>query len=105
MTSLFFDYRKYISYSAEKACKIVLGEAPHSRATLWCLSPGQQIHPHVHAGDHVWVVLEGEGFFLEGEEKKNAIGPGTVLIAPTGEAHGVENSGKQGLVFVSISAG
>ena len=105
MISQSFDYRRHVAFSDEKAQKIVLGQAPHSRTTLWCLQPGQHIHPHVHAGDHVWVVLEGEGFFLEGEEKKKPIGAGTVLIAPAGESHGVENSGEKGLVFVSVSAG
>ena len=100
-----FDYRSLITYSDEKAQKVVLGEALHARTTLWCLQPGQHIHPHVHAGDHVWVVLEGEGQFLSDGTEQRPVSAGTVLIAPAGIAHGIENTGGAGLVFVSISAG
>ena len=100
-----FDYRDKISYSAEKANKVILSECNHARTTLWCLKPGQHIHPHVHAGDHVWVVLEGEGLFLSEGQESRAVKSGTVLSAPAGISHGIENNGKTGLVFASISAG
>lgn len=100
-----FDYRDKVSYSDEKACKVVLTECLHARTTLWCLKPGQHIHPHIHAGDHVWVVLEGEGLFLTEGHKNLPIRQGTILSAPAGISHGIENSGQSGLVFASISAG
>ena len=100
-----FDYRDKISYSDEKANKIVLSECNHARTTLWCIKPGQHIHPHVHAGDHVWVVLEGEGVFLSEGQEDLAVKPGTILSAPAGISHGIENTGNAGLVFASISAG
>ncbi len=99
------NYRDKIAYSQEKANKVALGETAHGRMTLWCLLAGQHIHPHVHAGDHYWVVLEGGGDYLAAEQAPVAVGPGTLLIAPAGESHGIENSGSEGLVFVSISAG
>lgn len=100
-----FDYRDKVSFSDEKASKVVLTECVHARTTLWCLKPGQHIHPHVHAGDHVWVVLEGEGLFLTEGAENLPIRQGTILSAPAGISHGIENSGKAGLVFASISAG
>lgn len=100
-----FDYRDKISYSDEKANKVVLTECIHARTTLWCIKPGQHIHPHVHAGDHVWVVLEGEGLFLSEGQDALPIKPGTILSAPAGISHGIENNGGKGLVFASISAG
>ena len=105
MTIQAFDYRDKVTYQKENACKVVLTETGHARMTLWCLKPGQHIHPHVHAGDHLWVVLEGEGLFLSEGLAKRPIGPGSLLSAPSGVSHGVENSGNEGLVFVSISAG
>lgn len=100
-----FDYRDKVSYSDEKACKVVLTECAHARTTLWCLKPGQHIHPHVHAGDHVWVVLEGEGLFLTQGHESLPVKQGTILSAPAGISHGIENTGRVGLVFASISAG
>ena len=105
MTSLSCDYRDKISFSDGKACKVVLAEGIHARTTLWCLKPDQHIHPHVHAGDHVWVVLEGEGLFLSEGQADLPISPGTILSAPAGISHGVKNNGSAGLIFASISAG
>ncbi len=100
-----FDYRDQINYSDEKANKVVLTECAHARTTLWCLKPGQHIHPHVHAGDHVWVVLEGTGLYLSEDQTDLPITAGAIVSAPTGSSHGVRNTGTTGLVFASISAG
>lgn len=99
------DYQGKIVYSDEKASKVVLVETDFSRSTLWCLLPGQKIAPHIHAGDHVWTVFEGEGNYLSEGAEPQPIAPGTVLVAPAGESHGVENTGDRGLVFLSVSAG
>ncbi|WP_303722544.1 cupin domain-containing protein [Malonomonas rubra] len=105
MATEIWNYQDKIEFSKEKANKVQLGETANSRSTLWCLLPGQHIHPHVHAGDHIWVVLEGEGEFLQEGLEPTSISAGAVLLAPAGDSHGVNNSGSQGLVFVSISAG
>jgi quercetin dioxygenase-like cupin family protein len=99
------DYREKISFSQDKASKIALAETAHSRSTLWCLTPGQRIEPHVHGGDHIWTIYEGEGDFLSAGKPPCPIRPGTILVAPAGESHGVENTGSSGLVFLSVSAG
>ena len=105
MPTQFWNYQEKIAYSLEKANKVQLGETDHSRSTLWCLLPGQHIHPHVHAGDHIWMVLEGQGEFLQEGKTAVAIQPGIVLLAPAGDSHGVNNTGSEGLVFLSVSAG
>lgn len=99
------DYREKISFSQEKASKVALAKTEHSRSTLWCLLPGQRIEPHVHAGDHIWTVYEGEGNFLSAGNPPRPVSAGTILVAPAGESHGVENTGGEGLVFLSVSAG
>ena len=99
------DYQEKVAYSDEKANKVVLEETGLSRSTLWCLLPGQKIVPHIHAGDHVWTVFEGAGNYLSEGAAPQPIAPGTILVAPAGESHGVENSGDKGLVFLSVSAG
>jgi quercetin dioxygenase-like cupin family protein len=99
------DYRDRIAFSDAKANKIVICEAEHARTTLWCLNPGQHIHAHVHAGDHVWVVLEGEGIFLSDGQPGLPVKAGSVVVAAAGISHGIDNNGNTGLVFVSVSAG
>jgi quercetin dioxygenase-like cupin family protein len=105
MATQFWDYQEKITYNQEKANKVQLGASDISRASLWCLLPGQHIHPHIHAGDHIWMVLEGQGEFLQEGKEPVPIKPGTVLLAPAGDSHGVNNTGEAGLVFLSISAG
>ena len=91
-----------ISFSEEKASKIAVVDGAHCRVTLWCLDVGQEIHPHAHAGDHVWVVQEGTGWFLRSGEE-TPVKPGTLVFAPAGEVHGMRAASR--LVFVSVSAG
>ncbi len=105
MATEFWNYQEQIAYHQEKANKVQLGATEVSRATLWCLLPGQHIHPHVHAGDHIWMVLEGAGEFLQQDQPPVEIAAGSVLLAPAGDSHGVNNTGQQGLVFLSVSAG
>lgn len=104
MQTAFWDYKDHLAFNADKIGKVILMETAHSRTTLWCLLPGQHIHPHEHEGDHIWMVLEGVGTYL-GDGGPRSVEPGTVLVAPQGQAHGIENSGQEGLVFLSVSAG
>lgn len=90
------------SFSEAQANKVSLSSGEHCRVTLWCIEPGQEIRPHTHAGDHVWVVQEGEGAFLSAAEE-HAVGPGSVIFAPAGEVHGMRARNR--LVFVSVTAG
>lgn len=90
------------AFSPDGPAKAPLAQGKHCRVTLWSLEPGQEIHPHAHAGDHVWVVEEGEGWYL-GATTEHVIEPGSVLFAPAGEVHGAR--AKTRLVFVSVSAG
>lgn len=98
------DYKTQVTYSEEKANKVAISETELSRTTLWCLQPGQQIKPHVHKGDHIWIVLEGEGRLL-GVAGEPELSVGITATLPSGEPHGVVNTGSVGLVFLSISAG
>lgn len=98
----FLSCAQAITYSDEKASKISVASSDHSRVNLWCLKKGQGIHPHVHNGDHVWVVMEGSGNYLDGE-KKQPVKKGDILFVPAGLPHGIENDGEGGLVFVSVS--
>ena len=104
MKNIILNFKDRIAFSDEKANKIEIAESERSRVNLWCLDKGQQITPHVHDGDHIWVILKGKGAFL-GAEIPRDVEEGSVLFLPTGNSHGIENTGEDGLVFLSISAG
>ena len=54
--------------------------------------PGPRSGPHTHPYAEVFVLHEGSGSFLAGEETIEASG-GSVVVVPAGEVHGFTASG------------
>ncbi len=75
----------------------------HSRISLICMKPGQEIITHTHHGSHIWTVMEGTGEFLSGK-KSQSITTGQIVIVPAFEDHGIRNSSQENLVIASITA-
>ncbi len=90
------------SFSDEGPAKVPLARGGRTRVTLWCLEPGQEIRPHAHGGDHVWVFQEGRGV-VQAAGREHPVEPGSVVWVPAGVPHGVRAAER--LVFVSVSAG
>ena len=91
-------------FSAEKMQKVNLFETPRMFCDIYCLEPGQAQNPHAHAGaDKVYLVLEGEGEFTVGEERRR-LGPGHAVLAPAVIDHGVRNGGPDRLTLLVFMA-
>ena len=103
MENLILDIQKLKKFSDEKPHKEMLWTGGTSRINLMNLKPGQQIKPHVHNGDHIWVVLEGSGEFLSSDSEARVISTGNIVVAPEGKDHGVRNNTNENLVFASIT--
>lgn len=94
------DYRDHVGVREDKHYKATLFQGDHLMVGLNCLEPGQTQPVHDHAeADKVYVVLEGRGQFVIGEETREA-GPGEVVWTPAGLPHGVENRGAERLVLL-----
>ena len=91
-------------FSQEKMKKNNLFETSRFFCDIYCFEPGQEQKGHVHGEqDKVYIVLEGEGTFQVGTEKR-VLGSGQGTMAAAGEEHGVKNHTSQRLkvlVFVS----
>ncbi len=91
-------------FSQEKMKKNNLFETPRFFCDIYCFEPGQEQKGHIHGEqDKVYIVLEGEGTFQVGAEKR-VLGSGQGTMAAAGEEHGVKNHTSQRLkvlVFVS----
>jgi len=89
-----------IRFSAEKMQKVPLFDSPSYFCDLYCLRPGQDQHPHSHAGsDKIYYVLRGRGVFhVAGEDKE--LGSGETVIARSGQDHGVKNASAEDLVLL-----
>ena len=82
----------------------VVSESQDSAVIAWYVQPGQRISPHLHpVGQDTWIIQSGTGdyqFDLTGSTRP--IKAGDVVIAHRDEVHGVLNSGKEPLIFVSV---
>ena len=71
---------------------------------IYCFEPGQEQKGHIHGHqDKVYIVLEGQGTFQVGSERR-MLEAGQGTLAPAGEEHGVKNHTTQRLkvlVFVA----
>ncbi len=74
----------------------------HARISLLCMKPGQEVHTHTHHGNHIWMVVEGEGQFTTGG-KTQTITVGQIVIVPAFEDHGIRNGASSNLVIASMN--
>ena len=91
-------------FSSQKMKKNNVFQTARFFCDVYCFEPGQEQKGHTHGEqDKVYLVLEGQGTFQVGSEKK-VLGPGQGTMAPAGEQHGVRNHTGQRLkvlVFVA----
>jgi quercetin dioxygenase-like cupin family protein len=93
----FLDWHEHVGSQTEKFYKTTLWQGEHLMVGMNCLEPGQTQNVHAHAGaDKFYFVLEGEGMFAVGDEERT-VGPGSLVIAPSGIPHGVTNNASERL--------
>ena len=100
----FLDWREHAGAQPEKFYKTTLWQGEQVMVGLNCLEPGQSQHLHAHEGaDKFYFVLEGSGKFTVGDEQTEA-SAGTLVVAPSGVAHGVSNTASKRLsLLVAIA--
>jgi mannose-6-phosphate isomerase-like protein (cupin superfamily) len=71
---------------------------------LYCFEPGQAQAAHTHEGsDKLYCVVQGKGLFQVGDEERE-LGAETIVIARSGQKHGVRNPGPERLVLLVFMA-
>lgn len=90
--------------SDSRMTKTNLFETPRFFLDVFVFEPGQDQKPHIHDGnDKIYLVVEGRGTFLVGNERAE-LGPGDAVLAPAGVLHGAENTGATRLVTLAFMA-
>jgi len=93
-----------MQFSAEKMKKNGIFETERFFCDLYCFEPGQTQPAHTHEGsDKVYYVVRGKGLFQVGGEEKQ-LGEGEIVIAGSGQKHGVANNGSERLVVLVYMA-
>jgi len=89
--NFFLNWQDHAGSDPGKFYKATLWQGDHAMVGLNCLEPGQTQTVHAHQGaDKFYFVLEGRGKFTVGDHEQ-AVGAGTLVVAPAGIPHGVAN--------------
>ena len=98
------DIASFQQFSADKMKKNNILQTERFFCDVYCFEPGQEQKGHIHGQqDKVYLVLEGEGTFQIGVEKR-VLRQGQGTMARAGDEHGVKNDSGQRLkvlVFVA----
>ncbi len=97
-----FQVQDVKEFSSSKFVLKIPIQTPRVRCRVYCLEPGQQVpvHQHETAVDVVQVV-EGVGELTLADEV-HTVRPGSVIMIPPCQHHGIANPGPGRLVFTSI---
>jgi quercetin dioxygenase-like cupin family protein len=84
----------------------VMTESAEAVVVAWYVQSGQTITAHRHPhGQDTWTILRGTGeYVLDDGGSIQTIVAGDVVVAPIGAVHGVTNSSREPLIFISIVA-
>ena len=84
----------------------VITETEHSVIVAWQVQPGQVLAPHIHpTGQDTWTILSGEGQYQVDEHGQSvSVMTGDVVVARSGQVHGVMCTGSEPLRFISVVA-
>jgi quercetin dioxygenase-like cupin family protein len=105
-TNRIFKSAVFMQPSEGEPIRSVITQSDEATVVGWHIKPGQRIAAHVHPhGQDTWTILSGSGEYqLEVNGTSQSITAGDVVVAHTGEVHGVFNSGAVPLVFISVVA-
>jgi quercetin dioxygenase-like cupin family protein len=67
------------------------------------LEPGMELRPHSHPFDQIAVITEGRAVYHVGE-RRNEVGPGSVLLVPAGVEHYIEPLGEEPVKNLDVFA-
>ena len=92
-------------FDAARPTKTDLMAGAHLFAGLNCFEPGQVQVTHVHAGaDKFYLVVSGKARITVGTETRIAEA-GTIVRAPAGVPHGVDEALERTVLLVAIAPG
>lgn len=103
MKTQVLDVKTLKKFDDAKRYQETIWSDDHSRISMLCLKPGQEVITHTHHGSHIWTVIEGQGELLSGKESQS-ISVGQIVVVPALVDHGIRNSSSENLVIASITA-
>ncbi len=101
-----FKGAEFFQPTTTEPIRSVVSESKDATIVAWYVNPGQTIPPHIHPrGQDTWTVLSGTGqYYLDELGNHKTIAAGDVVIATSGDVHGVHNHSDEALTFISVVA-
>ena len=66
------------------------------------LKEGEEVAFHIHEGEcEYYYIISGKGLYTDNGDKFD-VTPGTVTFTPSGNGHGIKNTGKEMLEFIAL---
>lgn len=105
MNESFTRVAERVAFAPGKYAKADLASGAGLAAGLNCFEPGQQQAAHAHEGaDKFYFLLQGKARMRVGDEVRVAEA-GTLVWAPAGVVHGVEEALERTVMLVGMSRG
>jgi quercetin dioxygenase-like cupin family protein len=103
-TTRIFSSANFFKAANKAPVRSVVTQSTEAVIVAWHVEPGQSIPTHIHPnGQDTWTVLSGTGeYYLDEAGTTAPIAAGDVVVAQSGAVHGVFNSGREPLTFISI---
>lgn len=66
------------------------------------VKPGEEVEYHMHVGEsETFFILSGKGIYNDNGKTVDVV-PGMVTFTPSGEGHGIKNTGDEVLAFIAL---
>ncbi|MEI7994555.1 MAG: cupin domain-containing protein [Methylococcaceae bacterium] len=103
-TSRIFSSTGFFQPTDGEPIRSVVTQSKDAVVVAWHINQGQEIPLHIHPhGQDTWIILSGKGrYSLDNNGTTRPITAGDVVVAHTGEVHGVVNENPEPLVFISV---
>ena len=103
-TSRILSSTDFFEPTDDEPVRSIVTRSKDSVVVAWYIKQGQKIPLHIHPqGQDTWIILAGKGhYYTDNKGTSKPIKTGDVVIAHTGEVHGVFNDNPEPLVFISV---
>jgi len=103
MSQPFMRLEEHVAFAAERGHKVDLARGERLFVGLNTFEAGQSQRVHVHDdGDKFYLIVSGKARMIVGDETRD-VQEGTVVWAPAGVPHGVEQAFERTVMLIGMS--
>lgn len=103
-TSRILSSNLFFKPTDDEPIRSVITQSRDAVVVAWHLKQGQEISLHAHPqGQDTWTIVSGKGnYYMDNNRTTKPIMTGDIVIAHSGEVHGVFNDNPEPLRIISV---